>query len=191
MRSPSPCEHPSRRNARPASPPLTSSPGQQVRATRRSLLLRNLSLVLAATVRGARGSHVRLISGLAAPRSTDVGRMTSAFSSVAGGRPRPWEAYQQSRAQRCADRRFPGRRRPSGRSNAFLAEKTLGEAVDRRTGTQASSQVAILRRRHQPPICNRPNTCQAASAATPDPVIVPRRAMGKVGQAHPPPFVRA
>src|SRR4029450_4751919 len=36
--------------------------------TRRSLYQGNLSLVLVATVRGARGSHVRLISGLAAPR---------------------------------------------------------------------------------------------------------------------------
>src|SRR4030095_16553848 len=43
-------------------------PRQQVVAIRRSLYQGNLSLVLAATVRGARGSHVRLISGLAAPR---------------------------------------------------------------------------------------------------------------------------
>jgi hypothetical protein len=80
---------------------------QRVVAIRRSLYQGNLSLVLAATVRGTRGSHVRPISGLAAPRSTDVGRMTSTFSSIAGARPRPWEAYQQSRAKRCADRRFP------------------------------------------------------------------------------------
>src|SRR4030095_13674030 len=43
-------------------------PRQQVVAIRRSLYQGNLSLVLVATVRGARGSHVRLISGLAAPR---------------------------------------------------------------------------------------------------------------------------
>src|SRR4029453_12257374 len=43
-------------------------PGRRLVAIRRSLYLGNLSLVLVATVRGARGSHVRLISGLAAPR---------------------------------------------------------------------------------------------------------------------------
>src|SRR6266487_261675 len=98
------------------SPP---QPGQQIVATRRSLLLGNLSLVLAATVRGARGSHVRLISGLAAPRSTDVGQVTSPFSSVAGGRPRPWETYQQSRGERCADRRFR-------RSRATVGGEVIG-----------------------------------------------------------------
>jgi hypothetical protein len=47
---------------------LASSPRQRAVAIRRSLYLRNLSLVLVATVRGARGSHVRGISGLTAPR---------------------------------------------------------------------------------------------------------------------------
>ena len=99
---------------------LLAPPSRQwVVAIRRSLYQGNLSLVLAATVRGTRGSHVRLISGLAAPRSTDVGRMTSTFSSIAGARPRPWEAYQQSRAKRCADRVSPGRTRALGRSDEF------------------------------------------------------------------------
>jgi hypothetical protein len=39
--------------------------------------------------------------------SGDVGPMTGTSSSVAGGRPRPWKAHQQSTAQRCADQRFP------------------------------------------------------------------------------------
>jgi hypothetical protein len=56
-------------------PPGTPTSGRH----RRSLYQGNLSLVLAATVRGARGPHVRLISGLAAPSSTNVGRMTSPF----------------------------------------------------------------------------------------------------------------
>jgi hypothetical protein len=80
--------------------------GERIVAIRRSLSEGNLSLVLVATVRGARGSHVRGISGLAAPRSADVGRMTGTFSSVAGGRPRPWEAYQQTAGNRCATLRF-------------------------------------------------------------------------------------
>ena len=47
---------------------LASSTSAAVVAIRGSLYQGNLSLVLVATVRGARGSHVRLISGLAAPR---------------------------------------------------------------------------------------------------------------------------
>jgi hypothetical protein len=47
---------------------LASSASATVVAIRGSLYLGNLSLVLAATVRGARGCHVRGISGLAAPR---------------------------------------------------------------------------------------------------------------------------
>ena len=84
-------------------PPL----GNRIAAIRRSLYQRNLSLVLAATVRGARGSHVRRISGLSAPRKRRRRPDDRTFSSVAGGRPRPWEAYQQSRATHCADRHFP------------------------------------------------------------------------------------
>jgi hypothetical protein len=105
-RSPSPCAHPARRNAPPTSPSACSSPRQRVVAIRRSLYLGNLSLVLVATVRGARGSHVRLISGLAAPRERRRRPDDRTFSSVAGGRPRPWEAYQQNAGNRCADSRF-------------------------------------------------------------------------------------
>jgi hypothetical protein len=52
-------------NVSTCSPP---PPGRRLVAIRRSLSQGNLSLVLVATVRGARGSHVRLISGLSAPR---------------------------------------------------------------------------------------------------------------------------
>ena len=51
----------------PASLPSASG------VTRRSLYQGNLSLVLAATVRGARGPHIRLISGLTAPSKHDQG----------------------------------------------------------------------------------------------------------------------
>ena len=46
----------------------SSTSAIRIVAIRRSLYQRNLSLVLVATVRGARGSHVRFISGLSAPR---------------------------------------------------------------------------------------------------------------------------
>jgi hypothetical protein len=68
-RSPSPYARPDPRSVQPASPPARLLHlGNPIAAIRRSLSQGNLSLVLAATVRGARGSHVRLISGLAAPR---------------------------------------------------------------------------------------------------------------------------
>jgi hypothetical protein len=47
---------------------LPPPPRQRSLPSRGNLYPGNLSLVLVATVRGARGSHVRLISGLAAPR---------------------------------------------------------------------------------------------------------------------------
>jgi hypothetical protein len=68
-RSPSPCARLDPRSVRPRSPPARLLHlGNRIAAIRRSLYRRNLRLVLVATVRGARGSHVRLISGLAAPR---------------------------------------------------------------------------------------------------------------------------
>ena len=69
---------PDPRSVRPASPPACLLHlDNRIAAIRRSLYQRNLRLVLVATVRGARGSHLRGISGLSAPRSGDVGRMSN------------------------------------------------------------------------------------------------------------------
>jgi hypothetical protein len=62
--------------------------------------------VLTATVRGAGTAPASVLStGSAAPRRAELGRADPIL--IPRGGPRPWGSYQVSRAQRCADRRFP------------------------------------------------------------------------------------
>jgi hypothetical protein len=106
--SPSPCARPGRRNPRPASPSLASSRHASIRASPGGASTRGICVSCSWQQCGVPEAPTSdLSAGSRRQESGDVGRMTGTFSSVAGGRPRPWEAYQRSTAQRHASQHFP------------------------------------------------------------------------------------
>ena len=160
-------------------------PRQPVVAIRRSLYQGNLSLVLVATVRGARGSHVRGISGLAAPRERRRrpddrhifirrGWPTTAMGGLSAnaGEPLCGPPFAQVEAdRRCQRYRFnrrPGVRppRPTASDDQQKRRSSCGEPVGRGVcRVKTSYLITVLRHeREGTSLCGSSPVCAPRTA---------------------------